>query len=341
MDAIFVGPVALTRKALLAPMSGISDWPFRQIAHRFGAGLVVSEMVASDRLLARETETRLKIEGRGLPVHAVQLAGCRAEDLSEAARIAEAAGAHIIDINMGCPAKRVVGGCAGSALMRDVDHAASLIAATVRAVSVPVTVKMRLGYDRSMLNAPELARRAEAEGVRLVTVHGRTRCQKYRGRADWAAIRRVREAVSIPLVANGDVATAQDARAILRLSGADAVMIGRAALGAPWLPGEVGADLAGTAPPDVPQTPAALGALAAEHLERLVDHAGPQLGVRLFRKHLAAYAERLAGVPENVRRAALTAEGPGEASRATAAVFSAADRLDPRAQDAARMAAAA
>ena len=327
MNDLRIGPVRLGGRALLAPMSGISDWPFRRLAARFGAGLVVSEMVASERLVARETEARLKLEGHGLDRHAVQLAGCRAEDLSEAARIAEAAGADIVDINMGCPAKRVVGGWAGSALMRDLDHAASLIGATVRAVSVPVTVKMRLGPDRAMMNAPELARRAEREGARLVTVHGRTRAQKYRGQADWSAIRAVSEAVSIPVVANGDVESVADARRSLALSRADGVMIGRAALGAPWRPGVVSAALAGTPAPDLPQTPAALGELAAQHLEALATHAGGAAGVRLFRKHLAAYADHLEGACDTTRRTALTADEPDAAHRGLRAHFASARGL--------------
>ena len=323
MNVVTVGSLAIKGRAFLAPMSGISDWPFRRLAARFGASLVVSEMVASDRLIAREAETRLKLEGAGLDIHAVQLAGCRAGDLAEAAQIAEAAGAHLIDINMGCPAKRVVGGWAGSALMRDLDHAARLIAATVAAVRVPVTVKMRLGYDRNNLNAPELARRAEAEGAKLVTVHGRTRCQKYKGRADWAAIAPVVDAVTIPVIANGDCATVADANAMLAASGADGVMVGRAGLGAPWLPGTIAAALAGKPAPAAPSL-AARASIAQEHLDMLSASAGPILGVRLMRKHTAAYIDGLA-VPEAVRRAALTAETPGTAARALGAVFAAAE----------------
>ncbi|WMS42154.1 tRNA dihydrouridine synthase DusB [Acuticoccus sp. MNP-M23] len=329
MNVVTVGSLAIKGRAFLAPMSGISDWPFRRLAARFGASLVVSEMVASDRLIAREAETRLKLEGAGLDIHAVQLAGCRAQDLAEAARLAEAAGAHLIDINMGCPAKRVVGGWAGSALMRDLDHAARLIAATVAAVSVPVTVKMRLGYDRTNLNAPELARRAEAEGAKLVTVHGRTRCQKYKGCADWAAIAPVKRAVLVPVIANGDCAGIADARAMMAASGADGVMVGRASLGAPWLPGAIAAALDGKPVPNTPSL-AERAAIAQEHLDMLSASAGPILGVRLMRKHTAAYIDGLA-VPEALRRAALTAETPRIAAEALRAVFDAAEPMTGKA----------
>ena len=330
MNEFSIGNVDLAGRAILAPMSGVSDWPFRQLAARYGAGLVVSEMVASDRLVARETETRLKLEGAGLAVHCVQLAGCRPEDLAEAARIAEAAGAHIIDINMGCPAKRVVGGWAGSALMRDPVHAARLVEATVKAVNVPVTVKMRLGYDRSLLTAPELASRAVEAGAKAITVHGRTRCQRYNGTADWAAIRATRAAVSVPVVANGDIRDTATARRALAASGADAVMIGRAALGAPWLAGVVAADLAGWPRPTVPVTPAEIGALAHEHAEMLLAHAGPALGLRLMRKHTAAYCDHVAAPPA-LRKAALTADAPAVALKAIDALFAAADAPQTRA----------
>ena len=211
-------------------MSGITDEPFRQRAYRHGAGLVVSEMVASGELAKGRHGSGTRIRHSGLPVHMVQLAGREAGHMAEAARIAAGEGADIIDINMGCPAKKVTGGYSGSALMRDLDHAVSLIDAVIGAVEVPVTVKMRLGWDEATLNAPMLARRAEQSGVRMVTVHGRTRCQFYQGKADWRAIARVKQAVSIPVVANGDVETAADAEAILEDSGADAVMVGRAAL---------------------------------------------------------------------------------------------------------------
>ncbi|WP_262268971.1 tRNA dihydrouridine synthase DusB [Microvirga yunnanensis] len=307
-----IGPVRVERAAILAPLSGVTDVAFRRIARRLGAGLVVSEMVASDELVQGSEEAQLRAEGAGIEPHVVQLAGCEPRWMAEAARVAEAAGARIIDINMGCPAKRVIGGFAGSALMRDLDHAARLIDATVTAASVPVTVKMRLGWDQGAINAPDLARRAEALGVKAVTVHGRTRQQFYKGQADWTAIADVVDAVSIPVIANGDVGSLDDARRCLSASGAAAVMVGRSAVGRPWLVGQIGGALQGVTVPD--PSPEDMTEIALEHYAGLLSLYGEKVGVRHARKHLAAYADAAAAagfpVAPGLRAALVTSEEP-------------------------------
>lgn len=285
MDTPFsIGKVPVRNRLVLAPMSGVTDLPFRQLAFRFGAGLVVTEMVASRELVFNAAESWSRLKGAGLTPHMVQLAGREAKWLAEAAVIAEANGADIIDINMGCPAKKVIGGYAGSALMREPDHALSLIEATVKAVRIPVTVKMRLGWDENSINAPDIAARAEAVGVQLITVHGRTRMQFYEGHADWDAIAAVRDAIRIPLIANGDVETVEDAHDILRRSGADAVMVGRSCQGRPWHAGV----LAGRAGPQASEIPG----LVVEHYRMMLEHYGAEVGVRHARKHLGWYLDR-------------------------------------------------
>ena len=274
--------VTIRNRVILAPMSGVTDVPFRRLAWEGGAGMVVSEMVASEAWSTGKEEMRLKAEGAGLPVHIVQIAGRDPHWMAEAARLAEGAGAQVVDINMGCPARKVTTGWSGSALMRDLDHALTLIDATVGATDLPVTLKMRLGWDHDSLNAPELAARAEDAGVRLLTVHGRTRCQFYKGRADWSAVRRVRAATRLPLVVNGDIASAADAHEAIATSGADAVMVGRAAYGAPWRPGLV----AGVASP-----PDDLGPYVKRHHAAMLAHYGEAIGVRAARKHLGWYAD--------------------------------------------------
>ncbi|WP_337180978.1 tRNA dihydrouridine synthase DusB [Shinella sp.] len=282
-----IGSQTLRNRVVLAPMSGVTDLPFRDLAWRFGAGLVVTEMVASRELALNARESWSRIRNCGIRPHMVQLAGREAHWMAEAARIAEGEGADIVDINMGCPAKKVIGGYSGSALMRDPDHALGLIEATVNAVKVPVTVKMRLGWDHDSLNAPHIAARAEAAGAAMITVHGRTRMQFYEGRADWDAIRAVRDVLSIPLVANGDVDNVQDAQEILRRSGADAVMVGRSAQGRPWHP----AVLAGAcAQPCVEEA----AATAVEHYRMMLDFYGIEAGLRHARKHVGWYLERFA-----------------------------------------------
>jgi nifR3 family TIM-barrel protein len=283
---IAIGPVVARNRVFLAPMSGISDAPFRKLAYGHGAGLVVSEMIASREFCEAHAESRKRAarhDGQG-PLM-LQLAGREARWMGEAARIAEGEGADIIDINMGCPAKKVTGGLSGSALMRDLDHAVTLIEATVAAVTVPVTLKMRLGWDDRSINAPELARRAEAAGVRMITVHGRTRAQFYEGTADWRAVAAVRAATSLPLVVNGDIADRTSAQAALAASGADAVMVGRAACGRPWLAGAVAGQ--GTGIPGA----AAIGAYVIAHYEAMLAHYGAETGVRHARKHLGWYLD--------------------------------------------------
>ncbi|MDI7863242.1 tRNA dihydrouridine synthase DusB [Rhizobiaceae bacterium n13] len=289
-------------------MSGVTDLPFRQLAWRHGAGLVVTEMVASRELVGNANESWARLKGAGLDPHMVQLAGREAYWMGEAAKIVEANGADIIDINMGCPAKKVTGGYSGSALMRDPDHALSLIEATVKAVKVPVTLKMRLGWDENSINAPEIARRAEDAGVQLITIHGRTRMQFYEGRADWDAIRLVREAISVPLIANGDVETPQDAIEILERSGADAVMVGRACQGRPWHAGW----LAGQAALDS----ANIAAIATEHYEMMLDFYGLEVAVRHARKHVGWYLERFAPLlPAAVKAEIMTSKDAAHVAR--------------------------
>jgi tRNA-dihydrouridine synthase B len=320
---VSIGNIVLPNRVVLAPMSGVTDAPFRRLVARLGAGLVVSEMTASAALVEGRPEARLRAEGQGVGAHVVQLAGCEARWMAEGARIAEASGAAIIDINMGCPARHVTGGEAGSALMRDLDHALRLIEATVAAVTVPVTLKMRLGWDDRSINAPELARRAEAAGVRLITVHGRTRCQFYKGRADWTAIRAVKQSVAVPVVVNGDIGSGTEAAAALAASGADAVMMGRAAQGRPWLPGQVARYLAsGRHDGEGEPALAAQLALIAALYDELLAHYGIDIGPRHARKHLGwalDAAAATAGTPaarlKAHRHRVLTAEAPSAVRR--------------------------
>ncbi len=295
-----IGRLSVPNAAFLAPMTGVTDLPFRRLAHRLGAGLVVSEMVACEDLVRQRADVVRRASGSDLKPYVIQLVGRESRWMEEGARIAEGLGADVVDINMGCPAREVTGKLSGSALMRDLDHALSLIAAVVRAVRVPVTLKMRLGWDEKSRNAPELAKRAEAAGVRLITVHGRTRCQFFKGRADWSAVKEVTSAISVPVIVNGDIETAEHARTALEASAASGVMIGRGAYGAPWLPGRVAHYLASgrlpAAPPHAEQ-----GRIAREHVDSMLSHYGTSLGLRNARKHIGWYLEKSGRAGDTVK----------------------------------------
>jgi len=298
LNPISFGSVTIANPVILAPMTGVTDLPFRRIVRRFGSGLNVTEMIASQAMI-RETRQSLQKAAWAAEEEPIsmQLAGCSPAEMAEAAKLNADRGAAIIDINMGCPVKKVVNGEAGSALMRDLKLAAAIIKATVAAVDLPVTLKMRMGWDHHSLNAPELARIAEDLGIRMITVHGRTRCQMYKGDADWGFVRKVKEAVSLPVIVNGDICSIEDAAEALVLSSADGVMIGRGAYGRPWLLSQVMRWFSHGERRPEPSLDVQY-ALIVEHYHAMLDHYGRETGVNMARKHIGWYTKGLSGSAE-------------------------------------------
>lgn len=290
---IKIGNIQLQGNALLAPMSGVTDLPFRRLVKSFGAPLLISEMIASRAMILQTRESLKKCQkDEAVYPLSVQLAGCDPEVMAEAAKLNEDLGADIIDINFGCPVKKVVNGFAGSALMKDEDLAARILEAVVKAVKIPVTMKMRLGWNYENLNAPSLAKKAENVGVQMLTVHGRTRCQMYNGNANWELISRTKEAVKIPIIANGDIKNAEDAKKALELSKADGVMVGRAVYGKPWLISQINSELKGEAPIATPSI-SEQKEIILNHFNEMIDHYGEQTAIPLARKHIGWYSAGL------------------------------------------------
>jgi len=290
---IKIGDIQLQDNVLLAPMSGVTDLPFRRLVKSFGASLVISEMIASRAMIlqTRESLKKCQKDDAHYPM-SVQLAGCEPDVMAEAAKLNEDLGADIIDINFGCPVKKVVNGFAGSALMKDEDLATRIMEAVVKAVKIPVTMKMRLGWNYENLNAPSLAKKAENAGIKMLTVHGRTRCQMYNGSANWQLIRNTKEAVKIPVIANGDIKNVEDAKQALALSQADGVMVGRACYGKPWLISQINEALRGDAPTPAPSL-SQQKQIVLNHFKEMIEHYGEQAGIPLARKHIGWYSAGL------------------------------------------------